>query len=85
MRTEPPAGLGGDHRPCAAAGLQHLGDDALRAPVAIDVGRVDEGHAGVERGVEGRAAVRFGNLTPGATDLPRAETDVADGEVRSAE
>jgi len=85
MRIEPPAGLGGDHGPNAAARLQDVGDDALRAPVAIDVGRVDEGHAGVERGIERRPAVRFGNLAPGAADLPRAETDVADGEVRSAE
>ena len=84
MRVQTTTGLGRHHRPLAAACLQHLGDDLLRPAVAIDVSRIDEGHAGIESRVECCPAVGLGNFAPGSADLPCAEADIADGEFRPA-
>ena len=55
------------------AGLfQHLGDDLLRTTVAIDVRRIDKGHARIECRVERRAAVGLRHFAPGSADLPGA-------------
>ena len=72
------AGLGGDEDVGGSPRLQDLGDDPLRAAVAIDVGRVDEGDAGVERGVERRDRVALLDLAPAPADRPGAEPDLAD-------
>ncbi|MBB4573679.1 hypothetical protein GGI59_002036 [Rhizobium lentis] len=44
--------------------FQHVGDDFFRAAVAIDVGRIDEGHAGIERGIQRRTPVRLADIAP---------------------
>ena len=73
-RAAAPA-LGRDERPRAAARLQHAADDLLRAPAAINVSRVDEGHAGVERRVQRRDRVALGDIAPATADRPGAEAD----------
>ena len=69
-------GAGNDPLHFAAALLEDRGDDLFRAAVAIDIGGIDEGDAGIERGVEGSLAVGLADLTPGAADLPGAEADL---------
>ncbi|MGZ2429882.1 hypothetical protein ACVI1T_001781 [Rhizobium redzepovicii] len=64
MRVEPAARLGGDHRALAATRLEHVGDDLFRAAVAIYVGCIDEGHAGIECGIQRRASIRFADIAP---------------------
>ncbi|EGE55689.1 hypothetical protein RHECNPAF_8900105 [Rhizobium etli CNPAF512] len=85
MWIEAAARLGGDHRALAATRLQHVGNDFFRAAVAIDVGCIDEGHAGIERGTQRRASVGLADIAPGAADLPGAEADIGDGEGHAAE
>jgi len=54
-------------------------DDALAAPVAVDVGGVDEGDAGLDRGAEGRKRLVLVDLTPVGAELPGAKADHTDG------
>ena len=70
LRRQPLSGLGGDERPLAAALLQHPGDQLLGTAVAIDVGGVDEGDAGIERGVQGGHRLVVIDLAPGGADRP---------------
>ena len=80
------AGLGRDeHVGAPARRFQDLGDDPFRAAVAIDVGGVDEGDAGVERGVERRDRVAFLDLAPASADRPGAEADLADAAAGASE
>src|SRR3954467_1140751 len=69
-------GLGGDERPLTPGG-QRLADPLLRAPVAVHVRDVEEGHAGVERGSQdvGRRVVV--DVPPVTAELPRAQPDDA--------
>ena len=53
-------------------------DQALRSPVPVDVRRVEERHAGVDRGVQRRQGLRLVGLAPAAADRPRAVADLGD-------
>jgi hypothetical protein len=57
----------------------------LAAPVAVDVGRVDEVGAGVDRGVEGAHRLLVVDGAPCAADRPGAEADRRDLHVRPSE
>ena len=57
---------------------EEAADHPLAAPVAVDVGGVDEGHAGVGRRVERAQAVGVVHRAPVAADRPRPEPDDAD-------
>ncbi|MNL54275.1 hypothetical protein D3C87_1775960 [compost metagenome] len=85
MRVEAAAGLGRDHRALAATLLKHGGNDLFGASVTIDVGRVDEGDAAVERRIQRALAVRFADVAPGAADLPGAEADLGNRRTRLAQ
>jgi len=58
--------------------LQEAPDERLAAAVAVDVGRVEEGHAGVHRGVQDGEGVALVDLTPVGTELPAPQPDDAD-------
>ena len=79
------AGLGGDERPRAAARLQHLADDRLRAAAAIDVGGVDEGDAGVERGVQRRLRVGLARPSPQVPPIAQAPKPISETAAPSRE
>jgi hypothetical protein len=85
LRRQAFSGLGGDERPLAAALLERPGDQLLRAAVAVDVGGVDEGDAGVQSGVQRGNRLVVIDLAPGSADRPRAETDFADRAAGTAE
>ena len=53
-------------------------DDPLAASVAVDVGRVDEGDALGERGLERRRRVGLGHVAPVGSELPGPEPDARD-------
>ncbi len=76
MRAQPSAGLGRHHWTLTAARLQDIGNDLFRAAIAIDVGGVDEGHAGIEGGVQRCAAIGLADIAPRAADLPGPEADI---------
>ena len=57
---------------------QQAPDEPLRAAVAVDVGGVEERHAGVGRGVQRRHRGVLVDLAPVGADLPRAEADLGD-------
>ncbi len=65
--------------------LAQPGDEALAPPVAVDVGRVDEVHPGVDRGVKRAKRFVVADLAPGAADGPGPEGDLGDRESRPAE
>src|SRR6185437_5614060 len=83
-RVGAPAGLGRDERPLGS-GDQRLADPHLGAAVAVDVGGVEQGYPGVERGVEdvGRGVVV--DVPPVAAELPGAQADDADVGPRPSE
>jgi hypothetical protein len=47
-------------------------------PVTIDIGGIDERHAGIERGVQRLLANRVIHLTPAGANGPGAEPNLAD-------
>jgi hypothetical protein len=79
VRVEPAAGLGCNEGPVAAALLQHCRDDLFGPAIAIDVGRINEGDAGIKCGIECTLAVCLADIAPGASDLPGAEADLGNG------
>jgi len=85
MWVEPATCLGRNHRPFSATASKNVRDDLFRPAIAVDVGGIDEGHAGIERGIQRVAAVRFAHIAPGAADLPCAEADVRDRMGKVAE
>jgi predicted transcriptional regulator len=58
---------------------------ALAAAIAVDVCRVDEIHAAVDRGVERPHRLLVVHRAPGAADGPGAKTDRRHGETRAAQ
>ena len=72
-----PAGLGGDERALRARG-ERLADALLRAAVAVDVGGVEQGHPGVEGGVQDVGGGVVVDVAPVAAELPGAQADDAD-------
>jgi hypothetical protein len=64
-------------RTLAAALAQEPGDDLLAVAVAVDIGRVDQGHARVGGRVESSEALGVVDLPPAGTDRPRPEADGA--------
>jgi hypothetical protein len=82
MRIEPTSGLGGDEGPFAAAFLQDRRNNLLGAAIAVDVRRIDEGDAAIERGVERALAVFLADIAPGAADLPGAKADLRNRSTR---
>ena len=71
------AGLGRHERP-VRPGRQRLADALLRPPVAVDVGGVEQGHPGVEGGVEHVGGGVVVDVAPVAAELPGAQPDDAD-------
>jgi hypothetical protein len=69
-----PAAHLGRHEDVAAFG-EEPADQALAAPVAVDVGRVEERDAGVGRRVQHRQGVVLVDLAPVGAELPAAEPD----------
>ena len=57
---------------------QELPDKALGAAVAVHVGGVDEGHARVDGGVEGRQRLAVVDGAPIGADAPGSEADLGD-------
>ena len=57
--------------------------EPLAAPVAVDVGRVEEGDAGVDGRVEHGVRVLRADAPPIGAELPGAEADDADAAVES--
>src|SRR5665811_517355 len=72
-----PAHLRGDDEALAGARAKEPADEALTPAVAVDVGRVDEGDAGVGRGVERPEADLVVHLAPRPADRPGTEPDRA--------
>src|SRR5690606_14694023 len=60
-------------------------DQPLTAPIAIDIGRVDEVDAAVDGGVQRAHRLGIVCCAPEATDGPRAETDARDRHVGAAQ
>ena len=79
-RVGPPAGLGG-HERAVGPRDQGLPDADLRPAVAVHVGGVEQGHAGVERGVEDVGGGVVVDVPPVGAELPGAQAD--DADVRS--
>src|SRR5450759_1824551 len=75
VRRETAARLGGDYDFPFAVALQ-LRDQALAAPHAVNIGRVDEVHAAIDGGSERRQGFGVVHAAPGAADRPRPKTDV---------
>ena len=71
----PAAHLGGDHDGAARLLGQEPADDLLAAPVAVDVGGVEEGDAGLGRSPQHGQGVGLADRAPVGTELPGAEAD----------
>src|SRR4029077_20422189 len=71
-----PAHLGGNHDRFASLFAKTC-DQPLAAPVAVDVGRVEEGHTGVGCGVQRAQALLIAYVSPVGSDRPCAEADLA--------
>jgi hypothetical protein len=67
---QPLSGLGGDERPLAASLLHHPCDELLGTAVAIDIGGVDKGDAGIEGCVKSGHRIVVIDLAPGGADRP---------------
>ena len=74
--VQAPAHLRGDGDRLALALAQQASDQPLRAAVAVDVGGVEEGHAGVGGRVQRRHRRVLLHVAPVGADLPRAEADL---------
>ncbi len=72
---QPAAGLRGDEDALAPALAAQPRDQPLAAPVAVDVGGVDEVDARVDRRVQRPQRLLVVDGAPGATDRPGAEAD----------
>ena len=64
--------------PASGAAAQEPADELLAAPVAVDVGGVEEGDPGVDGGVQHGERVVLADLAPVGAELPGAEADHAD-------
>ena len=72
-----PAHLRGHGQPAPGWRAQQLAAELLAAPVAVDVGGVEEGDARLDGGVEGRARVVGVDLAPVGAELPGPEPNDA--------
>src|SRR5262249_42460759 len=54
---------------------QEAADDALTAPVAVDVGRVEEGDPGLDRRAQHVHRVGLGHVAPVRAELPGTQAD----------
>jgi hypothetical protein len=79
------AHLGGDGERHGRVRRQEGADDALAAPVAVDVRRVEQRDAGLGARLEHGPGVGLGDVAPVAAQLPGAEADGGDGTAGAAE
>lgn len=70
----PAAELGGDEHLRVRTALQVAADQLLAAAVAVDVGGVEEGDTGLDRGIQHRQGVLLPDVAPVGTELPGAES-----------
>ena len=84
VRVEPAAGLGGDVKFFLPL-LAQFGQQPFAVAVAIDVRRVEEIHAAVERGVERGERFLVVHIAPRAADGPRAKADFRNLPARPAQ
>ena len=77
IERRPPPELGRDDEPFCSL-TEKAPDQALRAPVPVDVGGVEERDPGIDRGMQRGKRLLLVGLAPGAADRPRAETDLGD-------
>src|SRR5206468_1321814 len=77
MRSEALADLGRNDRALTATRLEGAADQLLRAPVAIDVGGVDEIDAAIERRIERGERILVVDRPPIGADRPAAKSDFA--------
>jgi hypothetical protein len=79
----------GRHEDVAAARrrelFEKLPDQRLAAAHAVDIGRIEERRAGCVGRAQGRQRGCVGNVAPIRAELPRTETDFADGAAGGAE
>ena len=75
--------LGGQHHVVAST-LQRIADDLLALPGGVDVGRVDEVDAGIDRPVDDPSALGVVGVAPGA-EHHRAQPERADLDAGAAE
>ena len=85
MGVQPSTGLGRDHQIDVGTVLQQLPDEPLGPPVAVHVSGVDEGHTGIDCGVQRGHGIRVADGTPVTTDRPGAKTHLGDLESGAAE
>ena len=57
--------------------MQEPAHQALAAPVAIDVGRIEESHPGVGGGVQGGHGLVLAHVAPVTAELPASQADNA--------
>ena len=77
--------LGGDGDVEAGVVREVVPDEALAAAVAVDVCGVEEGHAGLDGGVEHGAGVIRAHVAPVRAQLPGAEADHGYGAAGAAQ
>src|SRR6478672_1368516 len=82
---DPAAHLGRDHDALPGVAGQEAADDALAAPVAVDVGRVEERDPGLDRGAQHLHRVGLGHVPPVRAQLPGAQPDHRNRPSRPAE
>ena len=59
--------------PCSGRAAQEAADQLLAAPVAVDVGGVDQGDAGVDRRAQHGERIVLADSAPVGAELPGAE------------
>ena len=79
------AHLGGDGDVGVGSLAQQPADESLAAAVAVDIGRVEERHAGVDRRVQNAHRVVLADVAPVGPELPAAQTDHRDRATGPAE
>ena len=85
VRVGAAAALGHDGQAGVGPLAQQPADEPLAAAVAVDVGRVEHRHAGVDRGVQHRHGVVLAHRAPVGTELPAAQADHRDRTTGPAE
>ena len=80
--VDPAAHLRGHGQALVVA--QEAADDLLAAAVAIDVGGVEEGDAGLDRGLQHGGGVALAHRAPVGAELPGAEADDGGGPLGAA-